>query len=88
MQLMVGPVAIVSLLTGALITKYNVDYVKNPQLAQDTASQASLCVGIILSLMGVLNMGTFINFMAHPVSATLTRNFIFIYCIFLFFVIC
>ena len=46
-QLAVGPVAIVSLLTGTLIAKWQPDYATNTQGAADTAAQASLCTGIV-----------------------------------------
>lgn len=72
MQLQVGPVAVVSLLTGALLSKYKVDYINDPQAAIDCGCQAALCAGILLSLMGILNMGNFINFMAHPVMSGFT----------------
>ena len=46
-QLAVGPVAIVSLLTGTLIAKWQPDYATNNVGAMDTAAQASLCTGIV-----------------------------------------
>ena len=46
-QLAVGPVAIVSLLTGTLIAKWQPDYATNKEGAMDTAAQASLCTGIV-----------------------------------------
>ena len=46
-QLAVGPVAIVSLLTGTLIAKWQPDYATNKVGAMDTAAQASLCTGIV-----------------------------------------
>ena len=46
-QLAVGPVAIVSLLTGTLIAKWRPDYAINKEGAMDTAAQASLCTGIV-----------------------------------------
>jgi len=47
MQLAVGPVAIVSLLMGALMAKYQPDYLTNTVAAVDTGAQASLNVGIM-----------------------------------------
>jgi len=49
MQLAVGPVAIVSLLMGALMAKYQPDYLTNTVAAVDTGAQASLNVGIIMA---------------------------------------
>jgi SulP family sulfate permease len=72
MQLQVGPVAVVSLLTAALLSKYNVDYINDPQTAIDAGCQAALSSGILLAAMGILNMGNFINFMAHPVMSGFT----------------
>lgn len=67
--LALGPVAIVSLLVSALINKYNID---NPDEAVNLAAEASLSCGIILALMGVLNLGSFIRFLSHPVISGFT----------------
>lgn len=72
MQLAVGPVAIVSLLMGALVTKYG--FVSGSQEAVDLGAQAALVQGIILSSMGILNMGSFINLMSHPVMSGFTTG--------------
>ena len=72
LQLAVGPVALVSLLMGQLVAKYQPDYATNTTGAIDTAAQAALCVGIILTFMGLLNMGSFINFISHPVMSGFT----------------
>jgi MFS superfamily sulfate permease-like transporter len=74
MQLAVGPVAIVSLLVGSLVNKYVENPSVNTEAAIDTAAQASLCCGIILSAMALLNMGDFINFLAHPVMSGFTSG--------------
>ena len=42
MQLAVGPVAITSLLTGGLISKYGIDYLTQQEQAADLAAQASM----------------------------------------------
>jgi hypothetical protein len=63
MQLAVGPVAIVSLLVGALQNKYVQSPLTHVELAMDTAAQASLCCGIILSAMAIFNMGTSLCFL-------------------------
>jgi SulP family sulfate permease len=72
MQLAVGPVAIVSLLVGTLVNQYVPNYATDTQAAIDTAAQASLCCGIILTIMAVFNMGDFINFLAQPVMSGFT----------------
>ena len=72
MQLAVGPVAIVSLLTGTIVTKYVTNPTTHVEDAVDTAAQASLTCGIILVVMAVLNMGDFIHFLAHPVMSGFT----------------
>jgi MFS superfamily sulfate permease-like transporter len=72
MQVCVGPVILVSLLMGNLITSYNVSYATQPTLALDTAAQAGLSVGIILMVMSVLNLGNLINYISHPVMTGFT----------------
>lgn len=67
--LALGPVAIVSLLVSALVSKYNID---NPNEAVNLAAEASLSCGIILAVMGVLNLGSFIRFLSHPVISGFT----------------
>jgi SulP family sulfate permease len=72
MQLCVGPVALVSLLTGQLINEYNIDYVNDPQQAIDFAGEVAVAVGVILIIMSLLNMGNLIRFIAHPVMSGFT----------------
>jgi MFS superfamily sulfate permease-like transporter len=72
LQLAVGPVALVSLLMGELMVKYQPDYATNIPAALDTAAQASLCCGIILTAMGLLNLGELIRFISHPVMSGFT----------------
>lgn len=69
MQLAVGPVAISSLLTGSLISKYNIDYTKYPQDAADLAAQAAMGMGIILIAMSILNIGALVRFIGYPVMS-------------------
>ena len=52
MQLAVGPVAVVSLMMGSLMSKHQPDYATNPLGAVDTAAQASFNVGILMTVMG------------------------------------
>ena len=70
LQLAVGPVAIVSLLMGKLITEYG--SLPESEDAVSTAAQASLCVGIILTGMALCNVGVFIRFISHPVMSGFT----------------
>ena len=72
LQLAVGPVALVSLLMGELMVKYQPDYATNIPAALDTAAQASLCCGIILIVMGLFNLGELIRFISHPVMSGFT----------------
>ncbi len=74
MQLCVGPVALVSLLTAQLINKYNIDYVNDPNTAVEFAGEAALAVGTILSIMSILNLGELIRFISHPVMSGFTTG--------------
>jgi SulP family sulfate permease len=71
-QLCVGPVALVSLLTGELINSYGIDYVNNPQEAVDFAGEVALAVGLVLVVMSLLNLGNLIRFISHPVMSGFT----------------
>lgn len=70
MQLGVGPVALISLLTAELINKYGI-IPASPE-AVNFACQAALAVGTILVVMSVLNLGNFIRFISHPVMSGFT----------------
>ncbi len=74
MQLTVGPTALISLLTGTIISKYCPNYANDPMSALDTAAQAAFCCGIIITVMGILNLGSLINFMSHPVMSGFTTG--------------
>jgi MFS superfamily sulfate permease-like transporter len=74
MQLTVGPTALISLLTGSIITKYGVDFENDLPLAVDTAAQAAFCCGLIIVVLGLLNLGNIINFMSHPVMSGFTTG--------------
>jgi MFS superfamily sulfate permease-like transporter len=74
MQLTVGPTALISLMTGSLLTKYGVDSEVDLDLAVDTCAQAAFCVGTIIMGLGVLNLGHLINFMSKPVMAGFTTG--------------
>ena len=68
--LAVGPVAIVSLLVATLINQYGITPASTESV--DLASQLCLGMGIILILMGILNLGSFIRFLSHPVISGFT----------------
>ena len=75
MQLAVGPVAVVSLLTGQVVSKYQTLSSSTPEgVAEvlDITAQACVCVGIILTVMGLLNLGKLIHFISHPVMSAFT----------------
>jgi MFS superfamily sulfate permease-like transporter len=74
MQLTIGPTALISLMTGNLMTHYDVDYNEDYDLALDTAAQAALCVGIIITILGFLNLGHLIHFIAYPVMSGFTTG--------------
>ena len=68
--LAVGPVAIVSLLVATVINQYGIT--PGSKESVDLASQLCLGMGIILVLMGILNLGSFIRFLSHPVISGFT----------------
>jgi len=72
MQLCVGPVALVSLMTAELINKYQIDYVNHPSEAVDFAGEAAIAIGLILVCMSLLNLGHLIRFISHPVMSAFT----------------
>lgn len=67
MHLGLGPVALVSILTGQLIVQYGIDYTNNPDEAIAFAGEAALAVGTIFAVLSVLNLGDLINFISHSV---------------------
>ena len=74
MQQGLGPVAIVSLLTGQIVNTYVTSPSTSPQDAIDTASQAALCAGIFLAALGILKLGNFIQYISHPVMSGFTSG--------------
>jgi sulfate permease, SulP family len=72
MVLSVGPVALVSLLMGELLTKRGLDSTVDPEGALNYAAQACLCSGILMFLMGLFNMGNLIRFISYPVMSGFT----------------
>jgi len=71
MHLGLGPVALVSILTGQLVIQYGIDYVKDPQEAVDFAGECALAVGTIFAVLSVLNLGDMINLISHPVMVSM-----------------
>lgn len=65
MALAVGPTAILSLLTGQLISEYGIE--PGSQDAVDLAGQATFCCGVILLIMAVFNLGKLIQLISFPV---------------------
>ena len=63
-QLATGPVAIVSLMTAAAITPLAIPFSEE---FVGLALLLALLVGIIQLLLGVLKLGTIVNFVSHPV---------------------
>lgn len=74
MTLAVGPVAIVSLLTGEIIISKVPNYATDTKAAVDLAGQIALCVGIILVAFSIFNCGNFIRYISHPVMAGFTSG--------------
>lgn len=70
MTLAVGPVAIVGLLVGGLVSKYGIETASTE--AVDFASEVCIVAGCILIAMSLLNLGNFIRFISHPVMSGFT----------------
>ena len=71
MQLGVGPVAIVALMMGQLVSKY-IPNGGTDDVIINLASQVSMACGLILIGMSVANLGNFIRFISHPVMSGFT----------------
>jgi SulP family sulfate permease len=69
-QISMGPMAIMSLLTGQAIAKLG--YEVGSQEWIDTAGAMAAIVGIMLLLMGMLNLGVLVNFLSHAVMSSFT----------------
>jgi len=69
-----GPVAIISLLTGSLISQYADEAGDGVGAALDIAAQCSFCVGLLLCIMSLLNMGQFIRLIPHSVMTAFTTG--------------
>jgi MFS superfamily sulfate permease-like transporter len=78
MQLSVGPVTMVSLLTAQILAKYSSSSGLDSEELIDIAAQASFCAGILLIIMGLCNMGSLMNLISHPVLSGFTTGAAFI----------
>lgn len=65
-QVSVGPVSVVSLLTGVVVQSKVPDFATNQDAALNVACQLSLLVGIILTICGLLNLGSLVRFFSFP----------------------
>jgi SulP family sulfate permease len=74
MTLAVGPVAVVSLLTGSVVVNRVPDYSTNTVAAVNLAGELSLAVGVILVVMSLFNCGNLIRFVSHPVMSGFTSG--------------
>lgn len=72
MQLAVGPVALVSLLMGELVTKYGLDSATDPIAVVNFAAECAFCSGLLMFILGIFNMGNLIRFISYPVMAGFT----------------
>ena len=65
MHLDLGPVAVLSILTGQLVTRYGVT--PYSQDAVDLAGEAALAVGTIFCALSIFNIGDLMRFVSYPV---------------------
>ena len=72
MALAVGPVSLMSLMMGSLVTSYGINWEEDPASAVDLAAEVSFCMGIILLTICVLNLGQYIRLLSHPVMSGFT----------------
>jgi high affinity sulfate transporter 1 len=72
MQLAVGPVALVSLLMGELMTKYEIDVDVDPNGAVNFAAECALASGLLMFMFGMANLGDLIRFISYPVMSGFT----------------
>lgn len=68
MHLGLGPVALVSILTGQVVLNYGIDYTTNPQDVVDFTGEAALAVGTIFAVLSLFNLGELITYISHPVK--------------------
>lgn len=65
MHLGLGPVALVSILTGQLVLNYGIK--PGTQEAVDFTGEAALAVGTIFCVLSIFNLGDLISYISHPV---------------------
>lgn len=70
MILAVGPVAIVGLLVGQLVTEYGIE--SGSVEAVEFAGELSIAVGTIMLILSVVNFGNVIRFVSFPVMSAFT----------------
>lgn len=69
-----GPVAIISLLTGALVSRYADQAGSDTEARLDIAAQCSFSLGVLLCGMALFNMGQFIRLIPHSVMSAFTTG--------------
>ena len=77
MQLGFGPVSPVSLYTAQIVARYQKDSITTPEGLEevlDITAQMCVCVGIILTFMGLMNMGYVINLISYSVMSAFTSS--------------
>lgn len=72
MHLDLGPVAVLSILTGQLVTRYGVT--PYSQDAVDLAGEAALAVGTIFCALSIFNVGDLMRFVSYPVMVNGTTS--------------
>jgi high affinity sulfate transporter 1 len=72
MLLSVGPVALVSLLMGEIMTRYGIDVATDPNAAVNLAAECCLASGMLMFIFGILNLGDLIRFISYPVISGFT----------------
>jgi MFS superfamily sulfate permease-like transporter len=71
MHLDLGPVAVLSILTGELVTQYGVTPFS--QDAADFAGEVALAVGTIYCALSIFNIGGLMRFVSYPVMVMLRQ---------------
>eukprot|EP01035_Chromulina_nebulosa_P020825 gene20825-26993_t len=72
MHLGLGPVALVSILTGQLVLNYGIK--PGSQEAVDFTGEAALAVGTIFCVLSIFNLGDLITYISHPVMSGFTTG--------------
>ena len=76
MHLGLGPVALVSILTGQLVLNYGI--APGSQEAVNFTSEAALAVGTIFAVLSIFNLGDLITYISHPVMVRSLRLYMMI----------